>query len=90
MLLLQREFRELTPAHHLRGAVRNEKLSDQAGQFLPAHRSPSAPRLVHALVSFAANGLSVQAPWGGAGLLDAPGRRRAPEPGALIPIYGQF
>ena len=41
----------LTPAHHLRGAVRIGEPSATLDQFPPKSKGPAAPRLVHALVS---------------------------------------
>ena len=84
-----RESCTLTPAHHLRGAVRDGKLSEKPVRFCPANLSPAAPRLVHALVSSAAHGRSGQAPWDAAGVVGAPGRRRARWPGALLPNLRQ-
>ncbi len=56
MLLLQREFRELTPAHHLRGAEQNRDLSAKVGRFSALSKPTAAPRLVHALVSLLRQG----------------------------------
>ena len=40
----------LTPAHHLRGAVRNGDVSDKVGEMSVRSKGVAAPRLVHALV----------------------------------------